>query len=112
MKFSVHGVFAIFDYGSLSLTLSGHLRVVFDFGFECQELIFPGKHFGLGQYHDVRITRKDSGSRLIMTVRKVYLNLRFKKRGSSRYQRNNFGMFAPICLITLITMGFNKFNVC
>jgi len=78
MKFSVHGVFAIFDYGSLSLTLPGHLRVVFDFGFERQELIFPGKHFGLGQYHDVRITRKDSGSKLIMTVRKAYLNLRFK----------------------------------
>ena len=81
MKFSVHGLFAIFDNGSLSLTLPGHLRVVFDFGFERQELIFPGKHFGLGQYHDVRITRKDSGSKLIMTVRKVYLNLRFKKRG-------------------------------
>jgi hypothetical protein len=78
MKFSVHGLFAIFDYGSLSLTLPGHLRVVFDFGFERQELIFPNKHFGLGQYHDLRITRKDSGSKLIMTVRKAYLNLRFK----------------------------------
>jgi hypothetical protein len=42
--------------------------VVFDFGFERQELIFPGKHFGLGQYHDVRITRKDSGSKLVMQV--------------------------------------------
>jgi len=111
MKFSVHGVFAIFDYGSLSLTLLGHLRVVFDFGFERQELIFPGKHFGLGQYHDVRITRKDSGSRLIMTVRKAYLNLRFKKYRRYRYQRNYFGMFAPICLITSKTIGFNKFNV-
>lgn len=78
MTFSVCGVFAILDYGSLSLTLPGHLRVVFDFGFERQELIFPGKHFGLGQYHDVRITRKDSGSKLIMMVRKAYLNLRFK----------------------------------
>jgi hypothetical protein len=45
--------------------------VVFDFGFERQELIFPGKHFGLGQYHDVRITRKDSGSKLVMQVRKL-----------------------------------------
>jgi hypothetical protein len=62
----------------LSLTLPGHLRVVFDFGFERQELIFPGKHFGLGQYHEVRITRKDSGSKLIMTVRRASLNLRFQ----------------------------------
>jgi len=46
----------------------GHLRVVLDFGFERQELIYQGHNFGLGQYHDVRITRRDSGSRLIMQV--------------------------------------------
>lgn len=73
---------------------------MFDFGFERQELIFPGKHFGLGQYHDVRITRKDSGSKLIMQVRKVYPNLIFKQVGSFRYKCNNFCMFVLICIIT------------
>lgn len=51
--------------------IAGHLRVVFDFGFERQELIFPNKHFGLGQYHDVRISRKNSGATLLMQVSKV-----------------------------------------
>lgn len=50
------------------MQLTGHLRVVFDFGFERQELIFPDQHFGLGQYHDLRIRRKNAGSTLIMEV--------------------------------------------
>lgn len=49
--------------------LLGYLRVVFDFGFERQEIIFPNKHFGLGQYHDVRLTRKNGGSTLVLQVR-------------------------------------------
>lgn len=56
------------EYLTIMISNSGHLRVVFDFGFERQELIFPEKHFGLGQYHDVRITRKNSGATLIMQV--------------------------------------------
>ncbi|BES95349.1 Hypothetical protein NTJ_08158 [Nesidiocoris tenuis] len=56
------------EYMTISVSNSGHLRVVFDFGFERQELIFPNKHFGLGQYHDVRITRKNAGATLVMTV--------------------------------------------
>lgn len=56
------------EYLTIMVSNSGHLRVVFDFGFERQEVIFPGKHFGLGQYHDVRISRKDSGSTLVMQV--------------------------------------------
>ncbi|PSN48824.1 Neurexin-4 [Blattella germanica] len=56
------------EYLTIMISNSGHLRVVFDFGFERQELIFPNNHFGLGQYHDVRITRKESGSKLIMQV--------------------------------------------
>ncbi|XP_069700773.1 neurexin-4-like [Periplaneta americana] len=46
------------EYLTIMISSSGHLRAVFHFGFERQELIFPEKHFGLGQYHDVRITRK------------------------------------------------------
>ncbi|XP_014245346.1 neurexin-4 isoform X1 [Cimex lectularius] len=56
------------EYMTISVSNSGHLRVVFDFGFERREAIFPNKHFGLGQYHDVRISRKNSGSTLVMLV--------------------------------------------
>lgn len=61
------------NFGKLLLTgnfihFTGHLRVVFDFGFERQELIFPTKFFALGQYHDVRFSRKNSGSTVVLTV--------------------------------------------
>lgn len=52
--------------------------MVFDFGFERQELIFPDQHFGLGQYHDLRIRRKNSGSTLVMQVI-LNKNLKFKQ---------------------------------
>lgn len=55
------------------LLLIGHLRVVFDFGFERQELIFPDQHFGLGQYHDLRIKRKNSGATLVMEVLQIII---------------------------------------
>ena len=57
----------------------GYLRVVFDFGFERQELIFPQKHFGLGQYHDVRIRRKNSGATLVMEVNQEFKTFFFLK---------------------------------
>lgn len=44
---------------------------MFDFGFERQELIFPDKHFGLGQYHDVHFSRKNSGSTVVLKVNSV-----------------------------------------
>lgn len=56
------------EYLTIMISNSGHLRVVFDFGFERQELIYPNKHFGLGQYHDVRFSRKNSGSTVVLTV--------------------------------------------
>ncbi|XP_065337127.1 neurexin-4 isoform X2 [Cloeon dipterum] len=56
------------EYMTIAVSNSGHLRVVLDFGFERQELIYQGHNFGLGQYHDVRLTRRDSGSRLILQV--------------------------------------------
>ncbi|KAL0271077.1 UNVERIFIED_CONTAM: hypothetical protein PYX00_008294 [Menopon gallinae] len=56
------------EYLTIMISNSGHLRVVFDFGFERQELIFPNKQFDLGQYHDVRIRRKNSGSTLVIEV--------------------------------------------
>ncbi|CAK1598381.1 unnamed protein product [Parnassius mnemosyne] len=56
------------EYLTLMVSNSGHLRVIFDFGFERQEIIFQGKHFGLGQYHDVRLSRKDSGATMVLQV--------------------------------------------
>ncbi|CAH0729114.1 unnamed protein product, partial [Brenthis ino] len=54
------------EYLTLMVSNSGSLRVVFDFGFERQEIIFQGKHFGLGQYHDVRLSRKNSGATMVL----------------------------------------------
>lgn len=42
---------------------------MFDFGFERQELIYPDKHFGLGQYHDVKFSRKNSGATVVLEVK-------------------------------------------
>ncbi|XP_075164291.1 neurexin-4 isoform X1 [Haematobia irritans] len=56
------------EYLTIQISNSGHLRCVFDFGFERQEIIFPKKHFGLGQYHDVRFSRKNSGSTVVLQV--------------------------------------------
>lgn len=47
---------------------SGHLRCVFDFGFERQEIIFPKKLFSLGQYHDMRFSRKHNGATVVLQV--------------------------------------------
>lgn len=49
-------------------TFSGHLRCVFDFGFERQEIIFPKKLFSLGQYHDMRFSRKNNGATVVLQV--------------------------------------------
>nr|NVI76523.1 neurexin IV [Cucujiformia] len=56
------------EYMTIMVSNSGHLRVVFDFGFERQEIIYPEKHFGLGQYHDLRLSRRNSGSTLVLQV--------------------------------------------
>ena len=56
------------EYLSILVSNSGALKVVFDFGFERQEITFPGIHFGLGQFHDVRFSRKDSGSTVVLQV--------------------------------------------
>ncbi|XP_055840610.1 neurexin-4 isoform X1 [Episyrphus balteatus] len=56
------------EYLTIQISNSGHLRCVFDFGFERQEIIYPKKHFGLGQYHDVRFSRKNSGSTVVLQV--------------------------------------------
>lgn len=44
------------------------MRCVFDFGFERQEIIFPKKLFSLGQYHDMRFSRKNNGATVVLQV--------------------------------------------
>ncbi|CAG9837466.1 unnamed protein product [Diabrotica balteata] len=56
------------EYMTIMVSNSGHLRIVFDFGFERQEVIYPEKHFALGQYHDLIVSRKNGGSTLVMQV--------------------------------------------
>ncbi|XP_058456161.1 neurexin-4 isoform X2 [Malaya genurostris] len=56
------------EYLTIMISNSGHLRVVFDFGFERQELIYPTKNFGLGQYHNVRFSRKNGGATAVLEV--------------------------------------------
>ncbi|XP_028165435.1 neurexin-4 [Ostrinia furnacalis] len=78
------------EYLTLMVSNSGHLRVVFDFGFERQEIIFQGKHFGLGQYHDVRLSRKDSGATMVLQVDNYETQeYRFNIKESADAQFNN-----------------------
>lgn len=59
------------EYMTIMISNSGALRVVFDFGFERQDEVYDAdsnKNLGTGQYHDVRISRKNSGSTLVIQV--------------------------------------------
>ncbi|XP_013164723.1 PREDICTED: neurexin-4 isoform X1 [Papilio xuthus] len=78
------------EYLTLMVSNSGYLRVVFDFGFERQEIIFQGKHFGMGQYHDVRLSRKDSGATMVLQVDNYETQeYRFNIKESADAQFNN-----------------------
>ncbi|XP_077561755.1 neurexin-4 [Haemaphysalis longicornis] len=56
------------EYLNLMMSTSGHLRLVFDFGFERQEIIIKNENFALGQIHDVQIKRTHNGERLTVFV--------------------------------------------
>ncbi|XP_057341760.1 neurexin-4 isoform X1 [Microplitis mediator] len=56
------------EYMTISISNSGKLRIIFDFGFERQEFIYGEKNFHRGQYHDVRVQRKNSGATMVVTV--------------------------------------------
>ena len=50
---------------------SGFLRLVFDFGFERQEIVYEKQNFLTGQFHDVKIERFDQGK--LVRIEKVLL---------------------------------------
>ena len=56
------------EYLTLMVSNSGHLRLVFDFGFERQEMVYTKQNFMTGQFHDVRIERYNQGKTLMMKV--------------------------------------------
>jgi contactin associated protein-like 2 len=56
------------EFLTLMVSNSGHIRLVFDFGFERQELVFTEQNFMTGQYHDVLIERYNEGRNLRMTI--------------------------------------------
>lgn len=56
------------EYMTISVSNSGKLRIVFDFGFERQEFFYGDRTFHRGQYHDVRVQRKNSGATMVVTV--------------------------------------------
>ena len=58
------------EYLSLVMSTSGHLRLVFDFGFERQEIIIRNENFALGQHHDLKIRRSEKGSKITIKVDK------------------------------------------
>lgn len=79
---------------------------MFDFGFERQEIIFPKKHFGLGQYHDMRFMRKNSGSTVVLQVDNYEpVEYHFDIKASADAQFNNI-QYMYIGKNTSMTDGF------
>ncbi|RWS07981.1 neurexin-4-like protein [Dinothrombium tinctorium] len=56
------------EYLNLVMSTSGNLRLVFDFGFERQEIIIRNENFALGQHHDITIRRSEKGSKMTIYV--------------------------------------------
>jgi hypothetical protein len=56
------------EFLTLMVSNSGFLRLVFDFGFERQEIVYEKQNFLTGQFHDVKIERFDQGRKVLMRV--------------------------------------------
>ncbi|XP_022919939.1 neurexin-4 isoform X2 [Onthophagus taurus] len=56
------------EYLTIMISNSGHLRVVFDFGFERREIIYQEKTFMFGQFHDLRLSRKNGGATVVIQM--------------------------------------------
>ena len=59
------------EFLTLMVSNSGFLRLVFDFGFERQEIVYEKQNFLTGQFHDVKIERFDQGK--LIHIEKVLL---------------------------------------
>ncbi|KAK4880883.1 hypothetical protein RN001_004202 [Aquatica leii] len=56
------------EYMTILTSNTGYLRIVFDFGFGRQDIIYPKKYIILGQFHDVRVLRINSGATLVVQL--------------------------------------------
>ena len=56
------------EYMTLIVTKQGHLKLVLDFGFGRQELVYTDQDLSSGQFHNVLIERFDQGRKLKMEV--------------------------------------------
>ncbi|XP_043229455.1 neurexin-4-like [Amphibalanus amphitrite] len=56
------------EFMTIMISNSGSLRVVFDFGFERRDVVYPERIFNEGQFHDVRVRRLNGGSTLEIQV--------------------------------------------
>lgn len=59
------------EYMTVEVSNSGRIRVVFDFGFERQEVVYPesgDRVFKGGQFHTLRVRREDNGQSLHVQV--------------------------------------------
>ncbi|KRT79151.1 EGF domain-containing protein [Oryctes borbonicus] len=78
------------EYLTIMISNSGHLRVVFDFGFERQEVIYPDKIFMFGQFHDLKLSRKNAGSILVLKMDDYDpVEFKFTVKASADAQFNN-----------------------
>ncbi|KAI1289291.1 Neurexin-4 [Halotydeus destructor] len=78
------------EYLSLVMSTSGHLRLVFDFGFERQEIIIRTENFALGQHHDITLRRTDKGSKMSIWVdnnEPIVHTFRIKSKGDAQFDR-------------------------
>uniref|UniRef100_T1JED8 Neurexin-4 n=1 Tax=Strigamia maritima TaxID=126957 RepID=T1JED8_STRMM len=78
------------EYFNLMMSTSGEMKMVFDFGFERQEMIYADKSLADGQSHDVRITRSNNGLQLNIKVDNYQTkSWHYKNEGSQDVQFNN-----------------------
>ena len=70
LTFDINGIFNLFskEFLTLMVSNSGFLRLVFDFGFERQEIVYEKQNFLTGQFHDVKIERFDQGKKSIPCI--------------------------------------------
>uniref|UniRef100_A0A646QGQ6 Neurexin4 n=1 Tax=Hemiscolopendra marginata TaxID=943146 RepID=A0A646QGQ6_9MYRI len=77
------------EYFNVLLSTSGELKIVFDFGFERQEIVYEDKSLADSQSHDVRISRSNNGLQLNVQIDNQMRNWTYKIEGSQDAQFDN-----------------------
>jgi len=78
------------EFFNLMMSTSGEMKMVFDFGFERQEVIYSDKSLADGQSHDVRIWRSHEGLQVNIKVDNYQQkSWTYKHEGSQDVQFNS-----------------------